>query len=77
MEYFGYESEIIWVTNKTHYWNIIKIDGVWYHMDSTPSRRTHNRYSIMTNAQRLETLAGRRWDESLWPQLKQEKPTEK
>ena len=77
LEYFGYESEIIWVTNKTHYWNIVKIDGVWYHMDSTPSRRTHNRYSIMTNAQRLETLAGRRWDESLWPQLKQEKPTEK
>ena len=77
LEYFGYESEIIWVTNKTHYWNIIKLDGVWYHMDSTPSRRTHSRYSIMTNAQRLETLNGRRWDESQWPQLKEEKPTEK
>lgn len=77
LEYFGYESDIIWVTDKTHYWNIIKIDGVWYHMDSTPSRRTHNRYSIMTTKQRLETLNGRRWDEDLWPQLKEEKQEEK
>ncbi len=62
----GYETKLIWVTNKTHYWNLVKINGVWRHMDSTPDS-THRKISIMTDEQRLSTLKGRDWDHSAWP----------
>ncbi len=62
----GYETQMIWVTNKTHYWNLVKINGVWRHMDSTPDRN-HRKISIMTDEQRLSTLSGRDWDHSAWP----------
>ena len=62
----GIENQLIWVTNKTHYWNLVKINGVWRHMDSTPDRN-HRKISIMTDKQRLSTLSGRKWDTSLWP----------
>lgn len=71
LDYYGYETELIWVTNKTHYWLIINLDGTWYHIDGTPGN-THTRYSLMTNEQRLATLRGRYWDTSLWPQLNEE-----
>ncbi len=72
LDYYGYENELIWVTNKTHYWLIINLDGTWYHIDATPGN-THTRYSLMTNEQRLATLRGRRWDTTKWPQMNQEK----
>ncbi len=62
----GIENQLIWVTNKTHYWNLVKINGVWRHMDSTPDRN-HRKISIMTDEQRLSTLSGRKWDFSAWP----------
>ena len=62
----GYETQMIWVTDRTHYWNMVKINGVWRHMDSTPGR-LHERYSIMTDATRYETLSGRDWDRTAWP----------
>lgn len=62
----GYETQLIWVTNKTHYWNLVKLNGVWRHMDSTPDRN-HRKISIMTDEQRLSTLSGRDWDHSAWP----------
>lgn len=65
----GYETQLIWVTDKTHYWNLVKINGVWRHMDSTPSS-THGKISIMTDEQRLTTLSGRDWDHSAWPVAK-------
>lgn len=71
LDYFGYETELIWVTNKTHYWLIINLDGTWYHIDGTPGN-THTRYSLMNNKQRLATLNGRYWDTSLWPQMNEE-----
>lgn len=70
-DYYGYENELIWVIGKTHYWNLIKIDGTWYHIDSTPGT-VHTRYSLMDNKKRLSTLGGRRWDTSLWPQMNEE-----
>ena len=51
-----------------HYWLIINIGGVWYHIDPTPNY-LHSRYSLMNNQQRLETLSGRKWDTTLWPVL--------
>lgn len=63
----GYETQLIWVTDQTHYWNLVKINGEWKHMDSTPSPNYHERYSIMTDATRYETLSGRDWDRTAWP----------
>ena len=57
---------MIWVTNKSHYWLIVKINGQWKHIDPTPSR-LHGKYSLMNDEQRLSTLSGRKWDTSQWP----------
>lgn len=63
----GYNTQLIWVTAKTHYWLIIEIEpGVWRHIDATPSD-LHSRYSLMTDDQRYWTLSGRDWDRSAWP----------
>ena len=62
----GIESRFIWVTDKSHYWLIVKINGQWKHIDPTPSQ-THGKYSLMNDAQRLSTLSGRKWDTSQWP----------
>ena len=62
----GIENQLIWVTNKSHYWLIVKIDGVWKHIDPTPSN-LHGRYSLMNDQQRLSTLSGRKWDTTQWP----------
>ena len=66
LEAKGYETKLIWVTDKSHYWNLIKINGTWKHIDATPGTR-HTKYSLMNDAQRLETLQGRTWDTSKWP----------
>lgn len=63
----GWNTQLIWVTNKTHYWLVIEIEeGVWRHIDATPSN-THSRYSLMTDDERHWTLSGRNWDRSKWP----------
>jgi Rib/alpha/Esp surface antigen-like repeat protein len=69
LEAKGYETNLIWVTDKSHYWIQVKIDGVWKHIDATPGTR-HTKYSLMNDAQRLETLQGRHWDTSKWPACK-------
>lgn len=63
----GYETQLIWVENHTHYWVVIKLGDVWRHIDATPSRGFHNKYSLMTDEQRYETLKGRDWDREQWP----------
>lgn len=62
----GIENQLIWVTNKSHYWLLVKIDGNWKHIDPTPSR-LHGRYSLMNDEQRRSTLSGRVWDTTAWP----------
>ena len=66
LKYYGYQTQLIWVTDKTHYWLIINLGGTWYHIDGTPGN-THTRYSLMNDEQRLATLRGRDWDHSKWP----------
>lgn len=66
LSYYGYETQLIWVTDKSHYWLIINLDGTWYHIDGTPGN-THTIYSLMNDEQRLATLRGRKWDTSKWP----------
>ena len=68
----GFETKLIWATDKSHYWNMVNIDGTWYHIDATPGTR-HTKYSLMNDAQRYETLyiadenRQRDWDRSQWP----------
>ena len=71
----GYTTQLIWVNHirdgrPSHYWLIINLNGVWRHIDATPSRM-HGRYSLMTDAQRYETLVSgniqRDWDRDKWP----------
>lgn len=62
----GIESQLIWVTDKSHYWLIVKIGDTWRHIDATPGTR-HTRYSLMTDQQRFWTLSGRDWDRESWP----------
>lgn len=62
----GYETQLIWVTDKSHYWLIVHLDEGWRHIDATPGR-LHTKYSLMTDEQRYEILQGRNWDRSSWP----------
>ena len=62
----GYETQLIWVTNQSHYWLIIHLDEGWRHIDATPGR-LHTKYSLMTDEQRYSILQGRDWDRSAWP----------
>lgn len=62
----GYETQLIWVTNRSHYWLIIHLNGVWRHIDATPGS-WHTKYSLMTDEQRYSILQGRDWDRSAWP----------
>ena len=62
----GIENQLIWVTDKSHYWLLVKIDGAWKHIDPTPSL-LHGRFSLMNDAQRKSTLSGRLWDTAAWP----------
>lgn len=67
LQYYGYETQLIWVKDKTHYWLLINLEGIgWRHIDPTPSE-LHGRYSLMTDQQRLWTLSGRVWDTTAWP----------
>lgn len=66
LEEKGYETQLIWVTAKSHYWLIVKLPEGWRHIDATPTP-SHSRYSIMTDELRYATLAGRNWDRSQWP----------
>ena len=66
LEEKGYETQLIWVTAKSHYWLIVKLPEGWRHIDATPTP-SHSKYSIMTDELRYATLAGRNWDRTLWP----------
>ncbi len=66
LEYKGYETQLIWVTNKSHYWLIIKLEEGWRHIDSTPSPQ-HQKVSLMTDRDRYLNLNGRDWDRKKWP----------
>lgn len=62
----GYATQLIWVTNKTHYWLIVNIGGTWWHIDATPTP-AHSKYSLMSDEMRHATLNGRDWDREAWP----------
>ncbi len=65
----GYETQLIWTTDRTHYWNLVKINGVWRHSDSTPGTKQAG-IILATDEERIAMLQGRDWDHSLWPEAK-------
>lgn len=72
LDHKGYETQLIWTTEKTHYWVLVNIggegeDAVWRHIDSTPGD-IHLGYGLMDDTHRLWTLSGGRvWDFDQWP----------
>ncbi|MCD7862980.1 MAG: DUF5011 domain-containing protein [Lachnospiraceae bacterium] len=69
LDYKGIESQLIWTTNKTHYWLVVNVNGTWKHVDATPMSGTIREAckQLMNDSQCLATLSGRTWDTSLWP----------
>lgn len=61
----GYENMIIYRTDKAHYWNLVKVNGVWRHLDSSPYYNT----SLQTDKQKLSQpeLKGGDWDHDKFP----------
>ncbi len=62
----GYQTQLIYTTDRSHYWLLVKINGVWRHSDATPGNY-HSMISAATDAERLAHLQGRDWDHSKWP----------
>jgi len=62
----GVQNRLIWTVNRCHYWNLIHVNGVWRHFDSTPGQHTEG---PLTDAQKLACrgMGGRTWDRSAWP----------
>lgn len=61
----GYESQIIWTTEKTHYWVVVLVDGVWWHLDGTPGQ--NGQFGLMSDQKRLSNLRNRVWEFDAWP----------
>lgn len=61
----GIPCKLIWVTDKSHYWLLVRVGGQWKHIDPTPGVK-HPSY-LMNDTQRYQNLQGRDWDRSKWP----------
>lgn len=63
----GYSNQLIWLTDRSHYWNLVSYSGGWWHLDSTPSGN-HSKV-FLSDAQKLSDvgLHGKTWDTSAWP----------
>lgn len=62
----GIPNKLIWTYDKSHYWNLVKVGGVWRHVDSTPA----NNYILLTDeemATKKPVTGGGGWDPSGWP----------
>ncbi len=61
----GIKTQIIYVTDKSHYWNLVYTGGKWQHIDATPGTKHPSR--LMNDEDRYKNLQGRDWDRSKWP----------
>ncbi len=66
LEYHGYETQLIWTKDKTHYWTLVNLGDCWRHLDATPGGVSAET-GLMTDEERLGCLVGRTWDHSAWP----------
>jgi hypothetical protein len=62
----GITNRLINVIDKTHYWNLVYINGIWRHYDTTPG--THL-IGPATDDQKFYSAAmrGRNWDRNAYP----------
>lgn len=79
LEVKGYKTWLVGCTDKSHYWSIVEVEeGVYRHIDGTPDAPHHNKYELMTDEQRMETLMSvpnngydaRNWDRAAVPECK-------
>jgi hypothetical protein len=49
----------------THAWNLVLLDGIWYHVDATNDDINRNKYYLKTDDFMLDN--GYKWDSSLFP----------
>ena len=61
----GIKTQLIWVKDKSHYWNLVYVNGAWRHIDSTPGSKHPAR--LMDDTDRYNNLQGRDWDRAKWP----------
>lgn len=63
----GYSSKIIYLEDKSHYWNLVNTGGAWRHIDATPS--VNHTLGLLTDEQKLADagLHGKTWDVDKWP----------
>ncbi|MCH5167144.1 MAG: transglutaminase domain-containing protein [Erysipelotrichales bacterium] len=66
LDKLGIENVMVYTKDETHYWNLVKENGVWRHYDATPGSHI---IGPATDAQKLSSagLRGRSWDKSLFP----------
>ncbi len=72
LERLGIPNYIVKCTDNSHAWNLIQINGVWRHIDSTP-KVEHYPNELMTDSRRYETLQWlhpRDWNRSAYPAAK-------
>lgn len=62
--------EVLRYTDNGHYWNLVQLDGSWYHFDTTP-RRLGGYFCLWTDAQMLNYSASHSncfaFDRSIYP----------
>ena len=63
----GYENQIIYRLDRGHYWNLVKVGGVWRHLDGTPS--VNHTLGLLTDDEKWNDvgLHGIGWDKTKWP----------
>ena len=61
----GIKTQIIWVKDKSHYWNLVYTSAGWRHIDATPGSKHPSR--LMDDDDRYANLQGRDWDRAKWP----------
>lgn len=67
LEKAGYSNRIIYLTDQSHYWNLVSVGGVWRHLDGTPS--ANHTLGLLTDEQKLADpgVHQKTWDREAWP----------
>ncbi len=67
LEKAGYQNRIIYLKDQSHYWNLVYVNGVWRHIDGTPS--SNHTLGLLTDEQKLADpgVHQRTWDREAWP----------
>jgi len=67
LEKAGYQNRIIYLTDQSHYWNLVYVNGVWRHIDGTPS--ANHTLGLLTDEQKLADpgVHQKTWNREAWP----------